>query len=718
MATLFVLTSFLAAALLFLVQPMVGRMVLPAFGGSPQVWTTSMLFFQVALLAGYGYAHGATSRIPAQRQPWVHVGVGLLPLLLLPIAIDVAPSGAGGGAPIRELLGALALGVGAPFVIVATSGPLLQRWFSWTDHPSAHDPYFLYAAGNLGSAVGLLAYPFVIEPALSVPRQSLLWAVGYGTVLALLAVCAGQVARRRRAADAVGRDRARTPAVSPSARLEWSRVLRWTAYAFVPSSLMLGATTLISTDIAAVPLIWVVPLAIYLLTYTVAFSRFGPTLLRTTRPLAIPMTVLAVVVDAPAFGAIPALAAQLALVLVAGLIGHGMLAADRPPPALLTRFYLIIAIGGALGGLFNGIVAPLAFDGLFEHALAAAALVALVVRWRPDRTASRESQQLDMLLALVLAAIPVVLVVPRLMTLRPRDPRGALVILAILLAPLLTRYARRTPIVIGVLIAGLAAPVREIARAEFTTRTFFGRYQVTMRDGVARLTNGTTAHGTQDQRTPEGRLRPTAYYDPLGPLGWVMSDVRGDIGAIGLGAGAIAAYGKPGQTIVFHEIDPAVVDIAQTRFSYLGDSSANIEIVTGDGRLTVDRIPGRYDLLIVDGFTSDAIPVHLITADAFRTYFDALREGGLIAVHITNRYVGLEPVMRGVGEQLGVDVLGAAGVSIDQITSVWVVMSHSAERLDRLRANGWVDLTGPSVRWTDQRSSLFEVFVPPERGET
>jgi hypothetical protein len=707
MQILFVLTSFLAAALLFLVQPMVGRMVLPAFGGSPQVWTTSMLFFQVALLAGYAYAHGATSRIPARQQPWVHVGVGLLPLLLLPIAIDVAPSGAGGGAPIRELLGALALGAGAPFLVVATSGPLLQRWFSWTDHPSAHDPYFLYAAGNLGSAVGLLAYPFALEPTLSVAAQSRLWTVGYAVVLALLAACAALVARWRRASEAPA------PTEETAERLAGRRVLRWVACAFVPSSLMLGATALISTDIAAVPLIWVVPLGLYLLTYTAAFSRLGPTLLRAAVPLAIPAAVAALVIDSGMFGPIVALLVQLVLVVVSGLAGHGMLAADRPPAALLTRFYLMIGIGGALGGLFNGVVAPLAFDGLFEHAIAAAALVALVVSWQPGPARAR-GRPVETAVALALAAIPILLVLPRLLGVRPRSAASAWVVLAVLLAPLLTRWARRGPLVAAVLIAGLAAPVREIARAEFTTRTFFGRYQVTMRDGVARLTNGTTAHGTQDQRTPEGRLRPTAYYDPLGPLGWVMSDVRGDVGAIGLGAGAIAAYGQPGQTIVFHEIDPAVVDIARSRFSYLGDSRAHIEIVTGDGRLTVDRVPGRYDVLIVDGFTSDAIPVHLITAEAFRTYFDALREDGLIAVHITNRFVGLEPVMRGIGEQLGVDVVGAAGMSIDDITSVWVVMSRSAERLDRLRANGWIDLAGPSVRWTDQRSSLFEVLVPPE----
>jgi spermidine synthase len=285
--------------------------------------------------------------------------------------------------------------------------------------------------------------------------------------------------------------------------------------------------------------------------------------------------------------------------------------------------------------------------------------------------------------------------------------------LVLLLAPLFTRYARRAPLVAAVLVAGLAGPIRDIARAEYTTRTFYGRHQVTMRDSVARLLNGTTAHGTQDQRTAESRLRPTMYYDPVGPLGGVMSDVRGDVGVIGLGAGAIAAYGQPGQTIVFHEIDPAVVDIAQTWFSYLRDSRAHIEIVTGDGRLTVDRVSGRYDVLIVDGFTSDAIPVHLVTAEAFRAYFDAIRDGGVIAVHITNRFVGLDRVMLGIGEQLGVDVLGAIGTSLDQIGSVWVVMSHDQQRLDRLRANGWVDLVGPSVRWTDQRSSLFEVLLPP-----
>jgi hypothetical protein len=269
----------------------------------------------------------------------------------------------------------------------------------------------------------------------------------------------------------------------------------------------------------------------------------------------------------------------------------------------------------------------------------------------------------------------------------------------------------------GILVLGLIGPVAEGARASFTTRTFFGRYQVTSSDGVALLTNGTTVHGRQDQENAEARLRPTAYYDRLGPLGAVMEVVRGDIGVIGLGAGTVAAYGRPGQTIVFHEIDPAVIEIARSHFSFVGDSPARIEMVLGDGRLTVDRIARRYDLLIVDGFTSDAIPVHLLTLEAFQAYSRALAEGGMIAVHISNRHFRLEPVLRGIADELDLNALVGVGISADRIPSVWVVLSPVSGRLDHLRDRGWIYLGGRAVLWTDQRSSLFEVLVPLELTE-
>jgi hypothetical protein len=417
------------------------------------------------------------------------------------------------------------------------------------------------------------------------------------------------------------------------------------------------------------------------------------------------------VVDARAFGPPAAFVAQLALVVIGGLVGHGRLAAERPSPALLTRFYLLVGVGGALGGVFNGIVAPLAFPDLFEHGLAAAGLAALAVPWGATIQELRAGRgRLEMAGAVVLGWVVVWLLW------QSRGVGGAswagwrwlLAVLAV--APLLTRWGRNPVLVPIALTMAVAGPIGQMRSAEFTTRTFFGRYQVTLTDGFARLVNGTTQHGTQNQRTDQTRLRALSYYDPEGPLGQVLADDPGDVGVIGLGTGAIAAYGHPGQTVAFHEIDPEVVDIARRWFSYLDDSMAKIEIVLGDGRLTVAGMPGRYDVLLVDGFNSDAIPMHLLTVEALRTYLDAVGERGLVAVHITNRFVGLEPVIKGAAERLGVEALVAAGVSTDNVTSVWAALSRSPERMQRLRAAGWTPPTGPAVLWTDQRASLVSVL--------
>jgi hypothetical protein len=411
MVLLYVLTSFLTASLLFLVQPMVGRMVLPAFGGSPQVWTTSMLFFQVALLAGYGYTHVTTTRLSVRVQPWVHLGIAALPLAVLPIALAVTPSGRGGLAPSIELLTGLTVGVAAPFIVIATSGPLIQRWFSWTAHPQAHDPYFLYAAGNVGSAFGLVAYPLFLEPALPIYGQAWVWAIGYGVALVFLAACAIVLHRRRRPTDAVPATATTFDAPGAArAPIGGRRAGRWVLLAFVPSSLMLAATSLMSTDIAAVPLLWIVPLGLYLLSFTVAFSARGPQALRWAIAIA-PLIIVGAVSVRPVGAPLGlALGTQALLVLVGGVIAHGMLAADRPPPALLTRFYLLIAIGGALGGLFNGLIAPWLFPTLLEYAFTVALLAGLVIRWRePIVGASAWPRSRRFAVMVALAVLPIAL---------------------------------------------------------------------------------------------------------------------------------------------------------------------------------------------------------------------------------------------------------------------------------------------------------------------
>jgi hypothetical protein len=713
---LFALTSFLTAALLFVVQPLVGRMVLPAFGGSPQVWTTAMLFFQLALLAGYGYTHLATTRLPRHRQPLWHLALLLVPLALLPLAVEVAPSGRGGLAPSLELLAGLTVGVAAPFVLIATSGPLVQRWFSWTDHPRAGDPYFLYAAGNVGSAVGLLAYPFVLEPLLDVPAQARWWAGGYGLAVALLAGCAVLTRRRGVAApaDAAPRRVARpAPAPRPPAR----RVARWVLLAFVPSSLMLAATAHLSTDVAAVPLLWILPLGLYLLTFSVAFSAAGPRAARAANWLAPPTVVAAIAIGPDLLGVPVAVVVQLALVAVGGLVAHGQLATDRPEPALLTRFYLWVAVGGALGGIVNGLVAPAVFPTVLEHGIVSAVLLALVVRWRELVVgAGGWPMPARLLAAVALAALPLGLVWA---VLEGRLPTGTLpraLVVALALAPLAAPLGRSGAVGVTVALVAVLPQLQTIASAVEVDRTFFGVHRVTVDGDEVALTHGTTLHGTQDRSSLAARQRPTTYYDPDGPFGPLGRELvaRGDTGVVGLGSGAIAAYGSPGDRLVFHEIDPAVERLARTHFTYLRDAAADVEVVIGDGRLTLAGLPRPYRTLAVDAFSSDAIPVHLLTREAMQVYLDATTDDGAVALHITNRHLDLRPVVAAHARALDLDAVIGRG-SGGGYTSVWVALARDPATLEPLRRHGYTDLLdevppGQEVEWTDRRSDLLRVL--------
>jgi hypothetical protein len=739
MVALFVLTSFLTASLLFLVQPMVGRMVLPAFGGSPQVWTTSMLFFQVALLIGYGYTHVTTARLSERVQPWVHLGVAVLPAFFLPIALSVIPSGRGGLAPSLELLAGLSIGVAAPFVLIATSGPLVQRWFSWSSHPQAQDPYFLYAAGNVGSAAGLLAYPFVLEPLLTIEAQSRVWAAGYALAVVLLAACAFVVHRSREATTrpprgldsdkqpAFGDERSKAKPSTPSTAVRAvastadgiprRRLGYWMFLAFVPSSLMLAVTSLLSTDIAAVPLLWIVPLGTYLLTFTIAFSSFGPAALRWSR-FATPLVAVAALTVRPA--AVPiliALGVQVLLVLVGGSLAHGLLADSRPAATHLTRFYLVVAVGGALGGVFNSLIAPLLFPTLLEYGITVALVLGLVIRWREPvaglRAHSSPLVRVPVMAGLILIPIAGLL----LLGIDLVDISGAArAVLATLLAlPLLTPLGSSAAVGVAAVAIALLPQLLQLTASDFVERTFFGVHRVVTEGETRSLVHGTTVHGTQNLSTPEDELTAISYYHPDEPFGDIMELARGSesIGVLGLGAGGIAAYGELGQQLVFHEIDPAVVDIAWEWFTYLDRTPADVDVVLGDGRLTLSESRQSYDLLVMDAFTSDAVPVHLLTVEAFESYLDAIDSEGIIAVNISNRYLDLRPVLAAARAELGIDGIYASGDGDSQgaTASRWVALARESETLAPLRAAGWEEFPTDEVLWTDQRSSLFSVLI-------
>ncbi len=729
MAALFIGAIFLAATLLFLVQPMAAKAILPLLGGSPAVWNTSMVFFQGALLAGYAYSHGLARRLSLRAQVMLHAVVLAAAGLTLPAILpsDWAPPA--DASPIPWVLGILGVMVGATFLVVSTSGPLLQGWFSQTSHRAAKDPYFLYAASNAGSFVGLLAFPLLFERVFDLRQQAWTWAIAYGALGVLILAC-GLYALRRRSAEAEVPQAWQADAPAPSRGLR----LRWVACAFVPSSLLLGVTQHLSTDVASLPLLWVVPLSIYLLTFVLAFGKWGPRL----GPIWSWATPVCAVLLTMSFFSGPispivfAVALHLGGQFVLTMLCHQRLADSRPHPSRLTEFYLLLALGGVLGGAFNAVVAPVVFDSVLEYPIAVVLACLLrpargplrrVYRWAPlvalptvvflfgreidYRISGDEVTWATALFAVILPCLSCLLLIHR--------PRLFATALTVLIASELIASSRATDVL-----------VRE--------RTFFGvleasRYEENGRP-VHQLRHGTTKHGTQvvDEA---GRGVPTSYYGRLGPVGDIFQSPAGTrpgarIGVVGLGAGTVAAYARPGDHYTFFEIDPGVVEIAEDPevFTYLADArarGATVDIVLGDGRLTLaDQPDGAFDLLLIDAFSSDAIPMHLLTTEAVELMVSKVAPGGLLSIHISNRHLDLAPVVGAIASDLGLVSLqredGGASEEADptaRFGSDWTVLARSEVDLATFLEQGeWESLgpVDPDALWTDQRSDILRVL--------
>ncbi len=759
MLPLFAAAISAGALLLFLVQPMVARMHLPGLGGSPAVWNTCMLFFQGALLAGYAWAHVGARLLGGRAHTVAHV------LLLAGGAAALwrwsAPPDPPAEASVTAwLLATLALTIGLPFVAVSATAPLLQRWFSATDHPAARDPYFLYAASNAGSLAALVGYPLVLEWAAGLQAQRLIWSIGYIVLAALIVVCA--LVSIRRAAppsphhpitpsphrDTVAKSRTghaspHHPITAPPALTTPVRLL-WVALAAVPSSLMLGATQYVSTDIAAVPLLWVVPLALYLITYIVAFLG-RPVPLRLLSRL-LPIMAIALVICLMLQAKHPIwvlILVHLSTFFVAALVCHARLAILRPAPEHLTEFYLLIAVGGVLGGIFNALVAPLVFTSIAEYPIA----LVLACMLRPgalrDQGASNRRAIWSAALDLVIPALILALALLSEGLVASGEEQGRLsasaaesasllltVGLPALLAYLTIGRPLRFALSLGALLLmahSRAVPIGDVLKRD---RTFFGVYTVTRSDRSTVLYHGTTMHGAQFVDA-ERKAIPLSYYHPEGPIGQVFkafgsSPLFDRVGLIGLGSGSLAAYGRPGQRMTFFEIDPAVAAIARDPrlFTYLSESPAkpDPEIILGDARVSLkNRVPeGEFGLLVVDAFTSDAIPVHLVTREAVALYVSRLRPGGLIAFHISNQYMDLAPVIARIASDLGLvaianrdDVAREEAVKEGRSGSTWVVLARNRADLGPLaRDSRWSELLAGrgAPLWTDDYSNIFTVF--------
>lgn len=752
--TLFAITLFWSATLLFWVEPMVGKLVLPQLGGAPAVWNTCMVFFQAMLLAGYAAAHWLTGRLSLRAQLATHLALLLAALATLPIRLNETAAEPWQHWPTAWLLLQLLLNVGPVFFVLALTTPLLQRWFSASAQTGAHDPYFLYAASNLGSFTALLGYPLFIELNWPLREQAWLWMAAFIAMPLLVLGCGRAISHLKLAIGNLQFPHSPQAPPSPAASQSpiLARRLHWAICAAVPSSLLLGATTYITTDVASMPLLWVLPLALYLLTFVFVFARrqfFSARLLSR----ALPIGALALAYQMCAGLSEPAwlvMGLHLVVFFIAAMVCHARLAADRPEPEHLTEFFLWMSLGGVLGGLFNTLLVPVLFNSVVEYPLALVA--ACWLRMDAERRASLgtndgAAQSRAMLGALasdlvwplclaVLTAALAALLPP--MKFVPNQIQSVVIFgLPLLLCFLLVDVPGRFALGLGAVFLGGAFFTGGFGKTLHVERNFFGVTRVTLSpNGDARqIVHGRTIHGRQfldPARAPE----PLTFYHREGPLGDVFkvfershqqSAVSGQarqVGVIGLGAGSMAAYAKAGERWTFYDIDPSVIRIAQNTnfFTYLARSAAaETKLVEGDARLRLrDAADGGFDLLVLDAFSSDAIPVHLITREALELYVRKLAPGGMLAFHISNRYLDLEPVLANLAEDLRLVALGCDDMSLTDAEfatgreqSHWVVMARGAEDLAGFQRRArWSPLEGRAGVgvWTDDFSSPLRVW--------
>ncbi|MFO0964479.1 MAG: fused MFS/spermidine synthase [Gemmataceae bacterium] len=730
MRGLFIITVTLGSALLFLVQPMCARFLLPLLGGTPAVWTTCMLFFQAGLLAGYAYAHLLPGRLGLGAHALLHCLLLGAAALLLPFNLtETTP----GDWPVPWLLLTLAVAVGAPYMLLAANAPLLQRWFA----KSGRDPYFLYAASNIGSFAGLLAYPFLLEPAWGLREQALIWAGGFFALTALTVACTALGAWKHAAAP-VGAGSGGVSGLDARAEerghLGWQR-LRWLLLALVPSSLMLSVTSYLTTDIAPLPLFWVIPLGLYLLTFVLAFSRrtlVAQRALVRWSPLAVVIAVLMILREANE-PILLVLGLHVAVFAMLALMCHGELARTRPPVQRLTEFYLWLALGGVLGGLVNAVVAPLLFKGLVEYPLIL--VLAMFLRPRaadldrarvapPWETATR----LDVVIGLTVGALSLVLVLGGGLFGMEADPLSLVVCFVV---PLIATYAfhaypvRFALALGGIVVAGSWYPT-VLGTVVLRERSFFGVHRVAERDGLRCLIHGHILHGCQD---PERPREPLTYYSKTGPAGRFLLALKGDdrlrhVGLVGLGTGSLAAYAEKDDAWTFFEIDPTVIRIARDSgwFTFLADAQrrkARIDIVPGDARLALRSFRGdKFGVLVLDAFGSDAIPTHLLTREAFEEYRGRLRDDGYLLIHVSNNYVDLKPVLANLAGDLKAQCrvfdqgkLSASEEASGKKPSVWVVFFWPPAAFPESLL-GW-DRPAPRPDlgvWTDDRANLLPLL--------
>lgn len=724
---LFAGTLFISATLMFVLQPMFGKILLPMLGGSPAVWNTCMVFYQTILFLGYLYAHFLSSRFNQHRQIQIHVLVIAISLIALPIGLPENTIPPTESNPTLWLMWVLLLAIGLPYFIVSTTSPLLQKWFSGIGHHTSEDPYYLYAASNVGSMIALLSYPFLLEPNIGLVEQRTDWSIGYVVLCLLVIGCAIILWRNQQTTVKADEE------VDTAEPLSLSTQFHWLALAFVPSSLLLGLTNFISTDIASVPLLWIIPLTLYLLTFILVFSKWADKI----HPVVVylqPIVLLPFIaysfVDPAALPYWLNLILHLLAFFLAVMVCHGELAKNRPHTRHLTHFYLIMSFAGMLGGMFNTFVAPFIFNAVYEYPIMIIAALLL----RPGFYSQKPGLQVLFPILLFCFGLGIYLLSDNLSQPLIYAATNGLILLAGL-----SYTFRKRPISLSLLTAVILfftlGIQHLISNVMYQERSFFGVFSV--RESVLmdeknrpekyhELFHGTTKHGAQ-RLAAHLQTTPLTYYSRPGPMGQLFKvfenqDKNWEIGAVGLGAGALVCYSKKQQYWTLYEIDPLVIKIAQDPkyFSYLKRCSKNSQIKVGDARLSLaSEKDQKFDLLIMDAFSSDSVPTHLLTREAIELYFTKLKPDGILAFHITNRHLALKKVIYDHASHLKLSALIQEFKPKKQLPLViatdWVVMAKKPETLDPLRQSrlgNWqkLPLYFDMKPWTDDFTNIVGIW--------
>ena len=764
----FTAATFISALLLFSVQPMFAKMVLPVLGGSPSVWAVAIFFFQAALLGGYCYAHLLIGRVPLAVTGFVHFCICLLALLTLPMGLPAGWTEPPPGEPYLWQLGLFTVAIGLPFLAVAANAPLLQAWFARTGHPQGNDPYFLYAASNLGSLIALLGYPFVLEPAFGLKALARIWTLGFLVLVAALILTFMLMLNRQGEGRPVAGS---TPAGAdtPGAAPTWGDRLGWVGLSLVPAALLTAFTTHVTTDIASAPLLWVLPLSLYLLTFVLVFRE--KSLIRRDIMLFLHLICVAigllVISQTKHESWFVTAATGVVVFFTSAMVAHRTLYEARPAARYLTQFYLWMSLGGALGGLSAALIAPKIFSEVFEYPL----LLALSMACRPGvingeavrrlwgslryylgwpgraahgaaQLTEHDKQEMLVLWLIVAGGILAIYWVPwaiNKFNLNVGEWGTTIIVVGLLVLVLLGEVKRPLRQLTAALLifCALAWLPSAVKRGE-AQRSYFGVYRVqTSGDGdYHTLIHGTTLHGAQRIRDEQGNRVddpvPATYYYDKSPMALTIAKVRerlgdkkGRYGVTGLGAGSLSCHSKEGESWRFFEIDPVIIGIASDPryFTFLKHCQPKPDIVLGDARLTMAReANASFDLILVDAFSSDAVPVHLMTAEALRLYLDKVKDNGIVLLHISNRYLDLDSVL-GATVKLLSGVQGfivsddSADGSYAQSTSTVALFAKNAEALEpfmSLEERSEFD-DADLKPWTDDYSDILGPFLSKMR---